>query len=91
MCVGIIGANGRCGVCGKAGDGKPSQRVEHPHDDLHERQSVEPESEPEPEPEAAATSESDDERIPCEDDMCVGILDATGKCGTCGKAWRRPG
>jgi hypothetical protein len=27
-----------------------------------------------------------DERVPCGDDMCTGIIGADGKCGTCGKA-----
>src|SRR5690242_5671670 len=32
-----------------------------------------------------AETESPLERVPCPDDMCVGILGPDGKCGTCGR------
>jgi hypothetical protein len=83
MCVGIIGPNGTCGVCGRPGTPSPGPaRPEHPHDDLHGAPARAPEPEPEPEPEP-------DERVPCLDDMCVGILSPQRKCGTCGRTWTR--
>ena len=98
MCVGIIGPDGKCGTCGKPGTPPaPWSRPEHPHDDLHERgaapepeaaetagRALAPASEPAPEPEPDS-----DERVPCLDDMCVGILGSDGTCGTCGKKWPR--
>lgn len=91
MCVGIIGPNGKCGVCGRAGTPPPRPaQPPHPHDDLHEAAS--PAAELAPAPAAEADPEPDpdpDERVPCLDDMCVGILSPQGKCGTCGKTWTR--
>ena len=99
MCVGIIGANGKCGVCGKAGTPAEGQeKPDHPHDDLHERPSGSVEPVPEPVPGSGSSAaaaddaaDTDDERVPCLDEMCVGILSKNGTCGTCGKSWRKPG
>ncbi len=36
-----------------------------------------------------AAAETDDDaasRVPCDDDMCTGIYNAAGVCGTCGRA-----
>jgi hypothetical protein len=30
-----------------------------------------------------------DERVPCEDELCTGVLDAAGVCGTCSKQGSR--
>lgn len=100
MCVGIIGTNGRCGTCGKPGTPPRSGRIEHPHDDLHEAPEPGPDTQPEPAPEtepsaarADSTTDADSDpgdlsdRIPCPDDMCVGILSAKRRCGTCGREW----
>ena len=105
MCVGIIGPSGRCGVCGKPGTPPQSGRIEHPHDDLHSTPDAGSDTEPDPdaeadrraaspssEPEAEDDSEAEGiaDRIPCPDEMCVGILSPKGRCGTCGKQWPPP-
>jgi hypothetical protein len=100
MCVGIIGDNGRCGVCGKPGTPPArteSTHPEHPHDDLHQTSGApaapsehEDRGEDDGDGEEAADTAGDDERVPCLDDMCVGILSAERKCGTCGKTWPLP-
>lgn len=89
MCVGIIGPNGKCGVCGRPGTPPPQRSTPgHPHDDLHEEVPGEEAAKPEPEPEPERAFAADpDDRVPCLDDMCVGILSSEGKCGTCGKTW----
>jgi hypothetical protein len=99
MCVGIIGENGRCGICGKPGTPPPRLHPEHPHDDLHQTSTAPaPPSEAEEPGEDAEDDDEDedeettgdDERVPCLDDMCVGILSTERKCGTCGKTWPLP-
>lgn len=87
-CIGVLGADGRCAVCGRTGD--PLLAV------------ADPAEEPVPEPAlsddlvaltlaADGGGSSDDlgERELCPDDGCIGVLDAQGSCKVCGAA--RPG
>lgn len=102
MCVGIIGADGRCGTCGKPGtppvrkEGQPADHPEHPHDDLHQTSSApaapreDSDQDDDQDDDDGDASGGDEERVPCLDDMCVGILSAERKCGTCGKTWPAP-
>ena len=82
-CVGVIGPDGTCKVCGRAAAnwGDERQRGLMP--------------EPEPEPEAGPTPEttpglSDDpewgSRKLCPDGACVGVLGPDGKCKVCGRS-----
>ena len=71
LCVGIIGPDGRCGTCGRAGSAPPLPAAQRPPEPQHA------------DPIAAAPE--GDERVPCRDDLCVGIVGADGRCGTCGR------
>jgi hypothetical protein len=80
-CIGVIGADGRCGVCGRTADGRP--RVleggagavgADDHDDEGSA--------------GVASAESggfDPNRRLCDDGACVGVIGADGRCGVCGK------
>jgi hypothetical protein len=81
-CIGLIGPDRRCKVCGAEYTGEEpvgdeaagaipkaaNEPVEGPSTATDLRPSTEP-----------------DERICCTDEACIGIIGADGKCGTCGK------
>jgi hypothetical protein len=90
-CVGVIGQDGLCKVCGRAAQGSQGVYRESPN---------EPREEPEPrEPEATAeatdTAHADDDgeaasaewtrRALCSDGACVGVIGENGRCKVCGK------
>jgi hypothetical protein len=82
-CVGLIGADGRCRVCGMAaGPAAVGVAAE-----------AEPSFDAEPidQPIAEATPVGgeggfDPKRRLCDDGSCVGVIAADGKCNVCGKA-----
>ena len=83
-CIGLLDETGRCKECGQVagaarGAGPPPIPVADPDDDA-------------PEELAAEESPSDDDapafdpnRRLCPDGSCVGVLDAGGRCGVCGR------
>jgi hypothetical protein len=88
-CIGLVGPDGRCKVCGKEylGD-EPLPPVE-PRDQPAE--TSEPLRSPDQGDRGAdghdSTDATDpDERVCCPDDMCVGIIGPDGRCGTCGRS-----
>lgn len=85
LCVGLIGPDGRCKVCGKAGTPPAAGLPE----------AAETSDPPEPaaatDDEASATVGSDSDpafqdRALCSDDACIGLLGPDGRCKECGKA-----
>jgi hypothetical protein len=81
-CIGVIGSDGLCKVCGKAGMGTPF-RGSIPG--LAESVLVEPKAEPVL---SAANEESteldDDARKLCPDGTCIGVIGPDGLCKICG-------
>jgi hypothetical protein len=76
-CIGLIGADGRCKVCGKRGvrpaTAAPAEEsVEEPA----EEEAIEKEVEGEP--------SFDEERELCPDGACVGLIGPDGTCKVCG-------
>jgi hypothetical protein len=71
-CVGIMGADGRCSVCGHA-KGAPAEPNEAGAADSSSQA-------PDPMP-----SGFDPGRRLCDDGSCVGIVGADGVCGACGQ------
>jgi hypothetical protein len=87
LCTGIIGEDGRCGVCGRRREGGPPG--EGPYDDPEKAEAGEAEAgEAEVEIFAAESGDEGDEeeRVPCPDDLCTGIIGEDGRCGVCGRA-----
>ncbi len=83
MCTGVLDANGVCGTCGKAGTAVLERVADEDADGVAAAEAGELSS-PEPATEEASSS-SGEERVPCSDDMCTGIIGADGRCGVCGK------
>ena len=92
-CIGLVGSNGLCKVCGKAYEGDLA---------LDSRDPAEASGAPSPGDDAGPTNNEvtalknaleredqdtngEDERICCADEMCIGIIGENGVCGTCGK------
>jgi len=69
-CVGLIGADGRCKVCGTV---SPSAVA-----DPRRQGMVAPDGED-------TDDEADDDRELCPDGACIGLIGADGRCNTCGK------
>lgn len=71
-CVGVVGANGRCGTCGlgrRSMDGDAGAASEPAGDDTGDT--------------ALANPEFDDREL-CPDGACIGLLGADGRCLECG-------
>lgn len=80
-CVGVIGQDGTCKVCGRAAPNWGSERERG----LRSEEEVEPEviaSKVLAEPEAPA--DFDDRKL-CPDGGCIGLLGADGRCTVCGR------
>ena len=81
-CIGVIGPDGRCKVCGKPYEDKEPQAEEMdtaPLDDaLHQDPDVAP-----------ATPFDDDweNRTLCSDESCIGVIGPDGRCKECGKRY----
>jgi len=102
MCVGVIGKDGRCKVCGRPrDDAVPAEKPSPGPGGASEggRPLAVPSAEDERggagaspgDAEAAEPGWPDFERtrVPCSDDLCTGIIGRNGRCGTCGKPWSR--
>jgi hypothetical protein len=94
LCTGIIGEDGRCGTCGRMREGeappgkKAAAASDAPDDDDVEVETGEPggdEDGGEVEESAGSSAYDPDERIPCPDELCTGIIGPDGRCGTCGR------
>jgi hypothetical protein len=77
-CIGLIGPDGRCKVCGTVG---ASAVADPRHAGMQPPARQENGS-------SESESELDEERELCPDDACIGIIGPDGRCKECGK---RPG
>jgi hypothetical protein len=83
-CVGVIGDDGKCKICGAVDpDGPP----------VADTSTVAPAAAAEPEPmetiaspEPRAEGGFDPNRRLCADDTCIGVLDEQGRCKVCGRS-----
>lgn len=83
-CTGLVGADGRCTVCGLEGEAPPPGRGQ-----------ARAARESQPAPEAASTSPGsvaaeteggfDASRRLCDDGNCVGVIGPDGRCAVCGR------
>lgn len=85
-CVGLVGPDGRCKVCGLAArEGTPYREAPAtPPDELVPGADVELVSAPTA-PTAPTGDDWEDRRL-CADGACIGVLGADGRCTTCGRA-----
>ena len=79
-CIGVIGPDRKCKVCGAEYTGDEpigdEAAAATPATPAEEQPAAESELRPSADP---------DERVCCSDEACIGIIGADGKCGTCGK------
>jgi hypothetical protein len=79
-CIGVIGSDGRCKVCGLADRGGGPTLAGLAVED-------EPEEElAQPEPSEAPGAGFDPGRKLCVDGSCIGVIGPDGRCGACGRA-----
>lgn len=88
-CVGVLGPDGRCSVCRRAGGASPSatevpSEVESETDDQADDDGGSDQTDA-PSALAASASGFDSKRRLCDDGSCVGIVGADGVCGVCGR------
>lgn len=91
LCTGIIGENGRCGVCGRPrekGAGEDQTPSVEPGAEEPGAESL-PDSEEPAEAQEAEEEKAEEfgpeDRIPCADGLCTGIIGEDGRCGVCGR------
>jgi hypothetical protein len=92
-CIGLVGSDGHCKLCGKiyegdvslvekdaARDADQANLSDDPGPMNKEIEALKKELE-----EQDLKAENELERTCCPDDTCIGIIGVDGKCGTCGK------
>lgn len=86
-CIGTVGPDGLCKVCGKAYEGdedlsglRPLSSPLPPAEEGETDQPISSDSDS-----LAGSTVDPDERVCCPDDTCIGIIGPDGKCGTCGR------
>jgi hypothetical protein len=97
-CIGVIGDDGRCRVCGRAGEAPPVRagRVDDDadgdqedagefDDDFDDDDGDRVEAGAEGDPALGGSSDFDDGGELCPDGACIGLLGPDGACKVCGR------
>ncbi len=88
-CIGVIGSDGKCRVCGRRSDA-PADADAEVDAEWEADADSESDSDSESESDSASASESDSEsafdpdRRLCPDGACIGLIGADGRCNVCG-------
>ncbi|MFO7963376.1 MAG: hypothetical protein R6U50_05595 [Desulfobacterales bacterium] len=83
-CIGIIGRDGRCSICGLPADADPADAPAEPEYERDDAQA--PRCEPGPGSEKDETAVDDwENRKLCSDGNCIGVIGPDGRCNVCGK------
>jgi hypothetical protein len=82
-CIGVIGADGRCTVCGSA---DPTWDPSQPRQVTAAVETREVSAEPAVATDPAAEPAAWDDRALCPDGACIGVIGADGRCTVCGTA-----
>jgi hypothetical protein len=77
-CTGVLDANGKCKVCGAAGEGSRASAGSSSVGEERSELNVNVNLEPEP--------AFDEDRQLCADGNCTGLIGSDGKCKVCGLA-----
>jgi hypothetical protein len=87
-CIGVIGPDGRCKVCGKKYEGSISEESIVENDISQDEAGVEAETEDDADPEVQSPADADwDNRLLCSDGNCIGVIGPDGRCKVCGKPY----
>ena len=96
-CVGVIGSDGTCKMCGRAapnwGDERKRGLVDEPAEDEDDEEYEDDDEEYEDDDDEEAVAAADgapaapewSERKLCPDGACVGVIGDDGKCKMCGR------
>ena len=87
-CIGVIGDDGRCRVCGRSAGGKsaapagftPAAGIEDDHENENEDGDGDGDAKS-----AAGAAALDPNRRLCPDGGCIGLIGADGICNVCGQ------
>ena len=83
-CIGIIGSNGKCAVCGTADE--PNARPEGEEPAVAEEEDLMPDGDDTTgDDRDAAEPAFDPKRRLCSDDTCIGVIGSDNRCSVCGK------
>lgn len=89
-CVGVIGPDGTCKVCGRAAPNWGEERMrglnEEPADEDDEEDDDEYEDDEDEAEDSGEPSEEWDDRKLCPDGACVGLIGPDGTCNVCGRS-----
>ena len=81
-CIGVVGDDGRCRVCGKSAGGKSADGIEDEDADGDEDGDADADAKSAGAPIAGAL---DPNRRLCPDGGCIGLIGADGVCNVCGQ------
>ncbi|HET7506520.1 MAG TPA: hypothetical protein VFK02_36120 [Kofleriaceae bacterium] len=99
-CIGVIGVNGRCKVCGRAASDAPGEVAASPRaesevasepaagitqDSPGTQNGVAPGQSVQSTATAKGSGDPDPTLVPCSDEACAGVRDREGRCTVCGK------
>jgi len=88
-CIGVIGPDGRCSECGRAGEGAGTgQRLGLAEG---EAEADDDELEGEADDDDLEGDDDEEERTPCPDGACIGIIGPNGRCSECGRSGETDG
>jgi hypothetical protein len=90
-CIGVIGSDGKCRVCGRAAQGPAEGDADSDGDsdwdaDAAADADADPDSDSDSDGEADGDSAFDPDRRLCSDGACIGLIGADGRCNVCGSA-----
>jgi hypothetical protein len=84
-CIGVIGPDGRCKVCGKRGEA-PAPRPARPAGDSTAPATAAVSAAAEPEEDDGDSPDLRDRKL-CSDGNCIGVIGPDGNCKVCGKPY----
>jgi hypothetical protein len=89
-CIGVIGDDGRCRVCGRSASGAPAAAgfvaAGDLHDDSDEDDAADnQDADGDADTKSASSGGFDPSRRLCPDGSCIGVIGADGKCTVCGQ------
>ena len=87
-CIGVVGADGKCKVCGRAADSDADADADNDSDwDPAADSDAGADSDTDAATAAAADTDAfDPDRRLCPDGACIGVIGPNGRCNECGRA-----
>jgi hypothetical protein len=86
-CIGVIGPDGKCKVCGKESPDGPPPAAATADKPAAKAEAEKKAPKPAPTGKGSASGFDADDRILCSDGCCTGLIGPDGKCKVCGKRY----